>query len=75
MNPTCRGRWRRANWPEKMDRVPAAVKKMPMTASTVAGYPGTRRWTSATARRHAFRPRTRTDRRRAGRRQFFPRTE
>jgi len=33
INLSCRSTWRRANGLEKMDRVPAAVWKMPMTAS------------------------------------------
>ena len=39
INPSCRGTWRRGTRPEKMDRVPAAVKRKPETANTTAGYP------------------------------------
>ena len=33
ISQSCRGTCRRGTWLEKMDRVPAAVKKMPMTAN------------------------------------------
>jgi len=39
INASCRGTCRRAIWLEKIDRAPAAVKKMAMTASVTAQYP------------------------------------